>query len=168
VIRADTTVADLDATTAGLTLLANGAGLDGPVERAATRILAELAARTPRRWTGATRRAWTIKNTGDGQRLIWNTLDGSTPNKVFLFLAHGTAQGGSGYIYPRSKKALFIPLTARAAQQGWNPGLVRDVDYILRKRVRGIRPRRIAADFVPRAQAILREEVNKFLQQMLP
>lgn len=167
-IRADSSVADVDATTAGLTLLASGAGLDGPVQRAATRILAELASRTPHRWTGATRRAWTIKNTGDGRRLIWNTLDGTTPNKVFLFLEHGTAAGGAGNIYPRSKKALFIPLTARAAQQGWNPGLVREVDYILRRHVRGIRPRRIAANFVPRAQAILREEVQKFLQQTLP
>jgi hypothetical protein len=161
VIRADTAVA-------GLTLLATEAGLDGPVERAASRVLAELAARTPQRWTGATRRAWTIKHTGDGQRLIWNTLDGTTPNKVFLFLEHGTAGGGTGYIYPRAKKALFIPLTARAAQQGWNPGLVRDVDYIMRRRVRGIRPRRITAGFVARAQEILREEVQKFLQQTLP
>lgn len=81
---------------------------------------------------------WIIERPGDMQRKLMNK------NKVMGYLERGTAGAGTGYIVPRVKKLLFIPLR-RVAAAGWNENLKRGVDYILARRVRGITPRRIVA-----------------------
>lgn len=160
--------------------------MDAVMRTEATRTLGDLVRATPRRWTGDTRRAWKIVNPGPAQYTVEN------PSRVMSYLEYGTANQGTGYIYPVRAKALFIPLTRRAAMMDRSSGgrgirrggqfnerigsgkktrfrvrivekggyavyqrtktgifkqslLVYGVDYVLAKRVRGIKPRGIAA-----------------------
>ena len=138
------------------------AQVDRVVDRVALKSLARLVRDTPKKWTGNTRRAWTIKSPREGVRQVQNA------SKVMRFLEFGTANEGTGWIYPVVKKALYIPLTARAAHGGWNPSLIRGTDFILRLRVRGIKPRRIAqkeekvakAELLADATAMIRKAVH--------
>lgn len=133
-----------------------------------------LLLRTPKRWTGATRRAWAIqpiqvgwKKNSFGYRVV-NT------SKVMVYLERGTRPHG-----PRKAKRLFIPLTRRAAEAG--PRVVMaDVisarrdrrkpkfrigrDFVLAKRVRGIRPMHIIRDAQPFMQRSLVLGVRQFIE----
>lgn len=140
---------------AGLT----AASVDAVVENVAVRSLARLIEKTPKKWFGQVRRGWLMQKPRAGVRYLVN------PNKIMGYLERGTANEGRGYIYPVKAKALFIPLSRRAVGAtagvfGVVPGgrsliqkmsrtrgrsLIWGVDYILAKRVRGIKPRRIVA-----------------------
>lgn len=139
---------------------------DQPVEIAAWRCRTELIDRTPKKWTGLTRRAWQVLKGGLGTRIVKNE------SKVMLFLEEGTGNAGTptsngGYIYPKSKKFLFIPKTSTAAVGGWRAGMKWGVDFILARRVRGIQAMRIVARFRERSREILREEMQKFLRNII-
>lgn len=108
--------------------------IDGVVAKVTADTLRHVVEATPKRFFGDLRRQWRADRLGSGSYVIRNS------SKVMLFLEEGTANGGTGRIYPKTKKALYIPLTRRAAL-GWKPGLKYGVDYILRKSVRGIKPR---------------------------
>jgi hypothetical protein len=141
-------------------------GFDQPVEIAAWRCRTELIERTPKKWTGLTRRAWQVEKIGTGTRLVTNK------SKVMLFLEEGTGNAGTatsngGYIYPKSKKFLFIPKTSTAALSGWRAGMKWGVDFVLARRVRGIQAMRIVARFRERSQEILREEMRTFLKRII-
>lgn len=85
-----------------------------------------LVEKTPKRWTGQTRRSWqTI--------MIPNGVAVTNISKVMVFLEKGTQAHG-----PRRAKFLYIPLNRKAAIGGWNPSLKRGKDYRLAKRVKGI------------------------------
>lgn len=71
---------------------------------------------------------WLVKKLGDGQQI-------STANKVALFLEDGTKAHG-----PKTAKFLYIPLRPGAAT--WRKGFVFGKDYILTKRVKGIKARK--------------------------
>lgn len=121
----------------------------------------DVVERTPKGWTGNLRRAWTIEIPGPGRVDIVN------PMPVARFIEEGTANGGTGRIYPRRKRALFIPLTATAAVGGWTSALRFGVDYILRKWVKGIRPRWIARDATTRAEVRLIGRVQQHLERLI-
>jgi hypothetical protein len=149
-----------------IALVANDGSFDQPVEIAAWKCHRELVLLTPKRWTGMLRRNWAVSKPGAGQRLVFNN------SKVMKFLEGGTGNAGTptsngGYIYPKTKKVLFIPLNARAAIGGWNRSLVFGRDYVLARRVRGIRAMHIVRNFRPRARTILREEMKAFLRKHL-
>lgn len=89
---------------------------DAVVDRAAWMVQAKLIGATPRRWFGQVRRGWVVAKPREGARVVINQ------NKIMLFLEEGTRAHGPREIYgplrpgqPRRKKALFIPLTRRAA-----------------------------------------------------
>jgi hypothetical protein len=137
---------------------------DQPVEIAAFRVHRELVEKTPKRWTGLTRREWQIQKTGPGERLVFNR------SKVMLFLEGGTGNAGTptsngGYIYPKTKKFLFVPMR-QEAQFGWKPGMRYGTDYILKRRVRGIKAMRIVEKMRPRAAEILKGEMKNFLERI--
>lgn len=149
-----------------LVMAAGDGGFDVPVEIAAWRIHRALVQETPKKWTGNTRREWKVEKVAPGTRRIYNN------SKVMLFLEAGTGWAGTptshgGYIYPKTKKALFIPLTSTAAHMGWSRGMVWGKDYVLAKRVRGIRAMRIVAKMRPRAAQMLRDEMKAFLQKVI-
>jgi hypothetical protein len=114
-------------------------GVERIVEAVALRSFTRLVRATPKKWTGALRRAWRMERPSAGVRWLVNRY------KVMTFIEHGTANAGTGYIYPKVKRVLYIPLNKNAAL-GWNASLVRGVDFALAKRVRGIKPRHIAED----------------------
>lgn len=128
-------------------------GMDAAVERAGLKTQVALVRATPKRWTGNTRKGWTVERPRHGTRIVINRV------KSMLFLERGTANGGTGYIRPRRAKRLFVPLRKEAAA-GWKPSLKYGVHYVLKKEVRGIRPRRIIARQRPLAQQRLREEIQ--------
>ena len=113
------------------------AAMDGGGARRVTETVAfwtfrELVLRTPKKWTGQVRRGWQITKAGIG----WQVTN---LNKVMLFLERGTRSHG-----PRTAKALFIPLTRKAAMGGQDLKFGRD--YIFAKRVKGIAARHIVRD----------------------
>lgn len=114
------------------------AAIDPVVGRVGLETLRSVVEATPKRWFGQVRRSWQIEMPTLGSRVVRND------NKIMRFLEFGTANAGQSWIYPKTKKMLYIPLNRRAAL-GWNESMVRGVDYILRRRVRGIKPRRIVA-----------------------
>lgn len=136
----------------------------GVVKREGLITLGNLKRKTPARWTGQTRNAWVMveRKNNNGVRLV--NLTKNPP--VMWFLERGTANGGTGRIYPKTKKALYIPLRRQAAL-GWNPSLIRGVDYILRKWVRGIKPMWIARNEGKEARARLKETINKYVRDIV-
>ena len=100
----------------------------------------------------------------DGARIVENT------SKIMLFIEGGTGNAGTptshgGYIYPKTKRALFIPLSASVAMSGYRRGMVFGTDFVMAKRVRGIQAQRIIENFKPEARRILREEMKAFLEK---
>lgn len=81
---------------------------------------------------------------------------------IIRHLEFGTVAHG-----PVTAKALFIPLTRRAAIRGWNPSLVRGRDYILRKWVRGIRATHLVRDSLRDARMSLRERVTNYVAKLV-
>jgi hypothetical protein len=135
--------------------------IDPVIERVALRTHREVVEATPKRWFGQVRRSWQIEKPAIGARLVRND------NKIMLFLEEGTAEKGTGYIYPKRKKMLYIPRTRKAAVGGWHPGLRYGRDYILRRRVRGIRPRYIAAKQQKKSQGYLHEAMKAHLRRAI-
>jgi len=133
---------------------------DQPVEIAAWKAEAALVELTPKKWTGMTRKSWSVKKVTAGSRLIFNS------SKVMLFLEGGTGQSTGGYIYPRNARLLYIPLNVRASY-GWQKGFVFGKDYVLAKRVKGIQARNIVRDYTPKAMALLKDEMKQFLRRVM-
>ena len=79
-----------------------------------------------------------------------------------FFLEKGTKDHG-----PKTKKVLYIPLNRKAALGGWNEELQMGVDYILRRKVKGIKAMHIVAYQRPiTAQwnyAIMRKHIKALL-----
>jgi hypothetical protein len=130
------------------------------LERVAQETFAHIVPATPKKWTGQVRRSWRVLRPSAVLRYV------SNDNKIMRWLEFGTANGGTGYIYPRRKKVLFIPKTKKASY-GWKPGMKFGVDFILAARVRGIRPRGIVAAETGlariRLQTAMRAHVEKAL-----
>ena len=110
------------------------AAVDPVVQRMAWEFHALLVVRTPKKWTGNLRQAWQTRKIKDGVYVVSNA------SPVMSYIERGTANGGTGYIYPRTAKALYIPLNRRASF-GWKKGFKHGRDYLLVRRVRGIKPR---------------------------
>lgn len=123
--------------------------VDVVVGRVAAATWRNVVERTPKRWFGDLRRQWSVLHPSTGLYVV------SNPSRVMGFIEYGTANEGTGRIYPVKAKALYIPLTRRAALR-WSPELEYGVDYVLRPSVKGIKPR-----FIVRAQ---REETAKLLK----
>lgn len=141
--------------------------LDPIVERVALQSLAGLVAASPKRWFGQIRSGWTIRKPAEGSREIDIPeskvgVGGQKVADIARFVDQGTANDGSGFIYPVRAKMLYIPLTRKAAA-GWNPSLVRGVDYVLAPRVRGIKARRFIAPQREKAFERLRTGLRNYI-----
>jgi hypothetical protein len=100
--------------------------IDKLIQATAFKGLRLFVAAYPKR-TGSVARGWKALKKGIGSYEIVNF------NKVALFLEEGTKAHG-----PRRAKFLYIPLRPGAAV--WRQGFVFGQDYILVKRVKGIKP----------------------------
>jgi len=130
---------------------------DPIMEKVAWRTYATLVAKTPKGYTGQTRRNWGVFKRPQGGYLVTNK-----PGKVMLFLEKGTKAHG-----PKTAKALYIPLNRKAALGGWNPSLVPGVDYILRKSVKGIKKMLIVAKQRPVTAMWRNAAMRKHVQSLL-
>lgn len=139
------------------------AQVDPTVDRAAWKVLRRMIDVTPKKWTGHLRQAWRLVKPAIGVRVVENQ------SKVMLFLEEGTPASapGEGRIFPRTRRALFIPLTRRAAMQGWSEDLTRGTDYIVRVSVRGIKPRKIVQRERRTALDILYQEFRAFIERVV-
>jgi hypothetical protein len=135
--------------------------------------------RTPKKWTGQTRRSWVVNRRGGSTYELTNAA------KTMLYLELGTKAHG-----PRQATMLFIPLTRRAAAAGARgvinanrrahtevafgarkakakPPFVYGKDYRWAKRVRGIRARYIVRTARPFAAASYRLMMVRHMRQAL-
>lgn len=126
-------------------------------EKTAFRTHAELVKKTPKRWTGLTRRSWSVEQTGPAAYRVTNN------NRVMMYLEAGTQTP----IRPKIKKYLYIPLNAKAAIGGWHAGLVMGRDYILKRWVRGIKARWIVRAQRPVTHRWFVEEAKKAIRRIL-
>lgn len=124
------------------------------VQRVALIMFSQAVAITPVRWFGAVRASWQFRPTPTGA-IIQNN------NRAFLFIDQGTRDHG-----PVTKRFLYVPLTKTAAA-GWRPGLKRGIDYILTKKVRGIKAQHIIARLREAANALLKQEFKNYLRDLI-
>ncbi len=136
-------------------------GVDAIVAQVAGQTYRSVVAKTPKGWTGNLRRSWQIAKRGPARYSVLNA------SPVMRWIERGTANEGTGRIYPRFAKALFIPLTRSASLNGWSPALVNGVDYIIRKSVRGITPRWIARDEAPLVRERLKEAIKRHIKRLI-
>jgi hypothetical protein len=134
--------------------LEKGGGGKRVVTKVAMWTLGELIKATPKRWTGQTRRGWQAIKTGVGYQVTNN-------NKVMLFLEAGTRAHG-----PKKAKHLFIPLNRRAAL-GTRKNLVFGVDFILTKRVKGIKAKNIVKKQRERSRNRLYTEFKNYIKEAM-
>lgn len=134
---------------------------DHVVERVAVETWRSVADATPKGFTGMLRRGWRIVKPRVGERHVVNDMP------VMIYIERGTADEGRGWIYPRVKKALYIPLTRFAAINGWSSALKIGVDYILRIRVHGIRPRWIVRAETAKARTRMLEAAKAHIRKAI-
>src|SRR6266404_1822134 len=114
VIRARVDTASARAFVATLKAELTPEKVDKPVEIAAFKTLTEAVVQTKaaigvrpdgRRWNiEKPENKWEVVKGGPGVRIVRNL------SKVMLWLDQGTANAGTGFIYPVRKKFLFVPL----------------------------------------------------------
>ena len=144
--------------------------IDPIVDEVAMRTLAQVVAATPKKWFGQVRRSWQVEKPMAGARLVKND------NKIMWFLEKGTKDHG-----PVKAKAMFIPLTRKAAMAPRMPGsrvrafkgkggstaLKWGVDYILTKWVKGIAARGIAAAQAKETDVMLKAAMEQHIRGLV-
>jgi hypothetical protein len=138
--------------------------MDRALSKTAFRTNRALKQDTPKKWTGKTRKAWTVIKNAPSDYTITNF------EKAMVFLEDGTRSHG-----PVRARAMFIPKTRKAAMAGARGVLAANKaaasgggrlpfrlgrDFVFAKRVRGIKPRRI----VQAQRAILPAVLRSILQ----
>lgn len=136
--------------------------IDRVVAQSAVVTHKRLVNQTPKKWTGDTRRAWQVRRISNGHWRVSNS------SKVMGFLEKGTRQ-----VVPKNGKFLFIPLTRGAFFAGAR-GVFSDKerfkfgrDYVLAKRARGIRARRIVEKHRPIARVTLKASMRLHIRKSL-
>jgi len=119
--------------------------LDRIVDKAAFQTLALLVKASPKKWFGQIRSGWKVRNTGPAKRKIEidpekMSAGGTSVAAIAKFVDQGTANNGQGFIFPKRAKRLYIPLRRRAII--WRQGFKYGTDYVLARKVRGIKGRR--------------------------
>lgn len=122
--------------------------------RAAHETKRSLMKKTPVRFTGKTAKSWQVRKTGNSY-IIENT------SEVMAFLERGTRAHG-----PVRARFLYIPLTFRASK-GWNKSLKFGRDYVLARRVRGIKAMHIFRKEKPLARERLRRYIKNHVTRVL-
>jgi len=112
--------------------------------------LRDLVDITPKKFTGDTKRAWIDPIGGGGNYRVINT------SPVMAHLEKGTKDHG-----PVKAKKLYIPL--RKAALVYKKGLQYGRDFVLAKRVKGIKARNYVENYVPKAMDNLVDNVKKYI-----
>lgn len=143
-----------------MTKAVSALGLDVEMKRAATDTMREAIRKTPRRFTGQARLGWTMKRLGPSRYKVENR------GQIMRFLDGGTKAHG-----PRKAQRLFVPLTFRAHKAGARGVLANKEkfkygkDYVLARRVRGIKPHKIIAKSAEFGSKRALVRVNRFVKK---
>ena len=108
------------------------------IEKEAIHTRRNLALKTPKKWSGRTRKAWTVVNKG---RITPNFIHFRVENlnPVMRFLEKGTKVRR-----PRTAPHLFIPLKKSAWRKGgYQRGMVFGRDFVFARKAKGIKAIRI-------------------------
>jgi hypothetical protein len=130
------------------------------VKRIASHALRRLIQETPKGHTGEVRRSWKMRFNGTGS---WFGFEVSNSSQIMRYLEFGTRAHG-----PRRAKFLFVPLT-RKARMGGGKGLTFGKDYVLAKRVSGIKGLKIVDKrqrIVMRMGRVLKNKVAQVLGEI--
>lgn len=145
--------------------------MDKVVNRVAWVTHRRLVQRTPKRWTGHTRKSWRVFR----RRASWYSV--TNLSKVMVFLEEGTKAHG-----PVSAKALFVPLNRRAAfagprgvmaaiakanEEGKKPKFVFGRDYVFTKKVKGIKALHIVRNHRPFVATTLKSAMRQYIRTVL-
>jgi len=145
--------------------------MDAVVNRVAFVTHRRLVQRTPKRWTGQTRRYWRVLR----RRSSWYSV--TNLSQVMVWLEKGTKAHG-----PKSAKALFVPLNRKAAFAGpkgvmaainavkgtnKKPRFIAGRDFVFTKKVRGIKALHIVRDHRPFAEVTLKSAMRQYIRQVL-
>jgi len=145
--------------------------VDHVVQRVAFVTYRRLVTRTPKRWTGHTRKSWRVTRNGAANYTVTNR------SKVMVFLEEGTKAHG-----PVKAKRLFIPKNRRAAfagpagvfaankaaqASGSKLPFIIGRDYLLVTKVRGIKALHIVRDHRPFAATTLRSGMRQYIKYIL-
>lgn len=145
--------------------------VDQVVRRVAYVTHRRLVLRTPKKWTGNTRKSWRVYKKTNSRYVVTNR------SKVMNFLEMGTKAHG-----PVTAKRLFIPKTRKAAlagarvvigsviqakKDGQAPPFKVGVDYILVRKVKGIKARKIVAKHRPFAKTTLLAAMKLHIRKSL-
>ena len=129
--------------------------IDRLVRKTAEESRRNVVRATPKKWTGQTRRGWKVYQAGRMHYIVHNL------NPVMGFLEHGTRAHG-----PVTARRLYIPLK-RAGFNAYLTGnfskLKYGRDYVLAKRVKGIRAKHIARDEERQATRLLAGRINQLV-----
>jgi len=139
--------------------------LDNMVEVVAEQTKTSLVEHTPKRFFGQLRNGWKVQKPESQVRVIVNDRTAENGAPIMLFVEEGTANNGAGYIYPKQKKFLYIPLKASAVK--WHAGLKAGVDYLLRLRVKGQKGQGVVAHERPRAELRLKDGYKGMIRHAL-
>jgi hypothetical protein len=143
--------------------------LDRIVDRVAFKTLAQLVRASPKKWFGQIRSGWRITKPAEGSRKLdidpsRVTASGTSVADIAKFVDQGTANNGQGYIYPKHSKRLYIPLKRTAIV--WREGLRYGKDYVLARRVKGIKGRKFVAPVRREAHKNLNDALIALVQKL--
>ena len=145
----------------GLTLK----GVDKTVRRVAYVTHRRLVQRTPKKWTGMTRKGWRVFRRGPASYSVTNK------SRVMVYLEKGTRAHG-----PKTAKSLFIPLTRKAALAGARKviegagkggAFKAGRDFVFAKRVRGIKAMRIVETQKPLTRITLKAAMRLHIRKLI-
>lgn len=124
------------------------------LKKVAVHAMGRLIQQTPKGFTGQTRRSWSLLNYSSGTSVGFE-LNNKT--RTMRFLEFGTKAHG-----PKRSKFLYIPKN-RKASFGWDNSLKFGKDYILTKRVSGIK----ALKIVERRRKIVERQGSAVMNRIL-
>jgi hypothetical protein len=138
------------------------ASIAAEMQKIAEDTLKEVIAETPKRWTGNTKRGWQIVKYGSVGYRIRNRY------RAMRFLEDGTRAHG-----PKRARRMFIPLNKRAHAAG-PKGVFRNPrafkmgrDYVLARRVKGIKAHHILKNASVRANAKAVSRFDRLIRKSL-
>ena len=122
------------------------------VDKLADNTLRRLKSATPKGHTGNTRDAWVIDRRHSDLGFNFEIRNESI---IMKFLEFGTKAHG-----PKTKKLLYVPIS-KSAQGGYKKGLKWGTDYVMTKKVRGIK----AHGIIKAENIVAQREIKKILDQ---
>lgn len=124
------------------------------IEAEANHTRRNLAAKTPKKWSGKTKKAWTVLNLSTPNLIRFRI---ENPTAVMRFLEHGTKVRR-----PRTAPHLFIPLKRSAWRKGgYARGMKFGRDFVFARKAKGIKAIKIIPSQKKKTRQRLRSRLGR-------